>query len=225
MVDYWDEAAFGPFVSDSDRLPRDVIQVLTDAFMVTIRPSGTEPKLKFYCQLLPNGGEPAGSGHDLLAAVRARADAAARQVYADLLARIGASLDTAGLMLPDIVDLDRKLAFQTTTVPALRSALASGRFGRLDALLAWLRGEIAAMTPGTDPLPAAKGSIAHLAERWRAELPDAAAARRAVGVGALVSAGPALARRGRAAGRARDPPRELGCRATARPLACSPRSL
>jgi hypothetical protein len=102
--------------------------------------------------------------------VRERADAAARQVYADLLARIGARLDTPALLLPDLVDLDRKLAFQTSTVPALRAALAGGRFDRHDALLVWLRGEIAAMTPGTDALPAAKASLAHLTGRWRDEL-------------------------------------------------------
>ncbi len=52
VIDYWEESLFGPFVSESDRLPRNVIQVRTEAFIVTIRPSGTEPKLK----LIPSPG-------------------------------------------------------------------------------------------------------------------------------------------------------------------------
>ncbi len=169
MVDYWDQQAFGPFVSETDRLPRNVLQLFTDSFVITIRPSGTEPKLKLYCQLLPQA-EPSGTrGVELLAEVRAKADAVARRIYNELLARIELSLTEASLLLPDIIDLDTKLGFEGHTVPALRAGLEDDSHDRLEALLDWLRGEVAAMTPGSDPLPALKGPVAHLCARWAGE--------------------------------------------------------
>ena len=150
-----------------------MLQFQTEAFVATIRPSGTEPKLKLYLQLLPASDGPAVRGRALLSALRARASEVARQIYADLLARIDMRLDAAALLLPDIIDLERKLEFQERTVPALRAALRDRRFESLDALLAWLRGEVAAMTPGSDALPALKEPIAHLCEVWADALPDA----------------------------------------------------
>jgi len=173
MLDYWDEKEFGPFVSASDRLPRDVVQLQTEAFVATIRPSGTEPKLKFYLQLLPGEEKAPARGPELLTAVRARAAEVARQIYGDLLSRIDVRLDAAALLLPDIIDLERKLEFQEKTVPALRSALIDGRLRTLDALLDWLRGEVAAMTPGSDALPALKEPIAFLCDAWAESLRDA----------------------------------------------------
>lgn len=173
VLDFWDEAEFGPFLSASDRLPRDVVQLQTEAFVATVRPSGTEPKLKFYLQLLPGPTPLAARGPALLAEVRARASQVAREIYADLLARIDLQLDDAALLLPDIIDLERKLEFQQRSVPALRDALAAGRFADLDALLAWLRGEVAAMTPGSDALPALKQPLAYLCESWADALRDA----------------------------------------------------
>ena len=170
VLDFWDEQAFGPFVSDSDRMPRNVIQVQTEGFVVTIRPSGTEPKLKLYCQLLPDPDVPAARGHELLHAVRERADEVARQIYGDLLGRIGATLGTPALLLPDIVDLDRKIEFEEKTIGALRDGLAHGSHADLGALLGWLGDEVSAMTPGTDALPAVKTPVAWLAKQWREEL-------------------------------------------------------
>lgn len=172
IVDYWDQnlETFGPFVSETDKLPRNVVQITTEAFIVTVRPSGTEPKLKFYCQLLPHGEPSPARGMELLKEVRAKAEPIARSVYQELLARIGLSLGEAGLLLPDIVDLDRKQNFEQQTVPQLREALAQGRFASPDDLLAWLRKEAAAMTPGADPLPALKAPLAYLCDRWAGEL-------------------------------------------------------
>lgn len=168
FVDYRDEEAFGAFKSETDKSPRNVLQLFCDTFVITIRPSGTEPKLKLYCQLLPFGEPSAARGTELLAEVRQKADATARQIYGDLLAIIDESLDEASLMLPDIIDLDRKLHFEQKTVPELHKRLAANDFSDLSALLDWLRGEAAAMTPGSDPLPALQASMAHICDGWAA---------------------------------------------------------
>ncbi len=172
VVDYWNEQLFGPFVSDTDRLPRNVVQIFTDAFVITVRPSGTEPKLKLYCQLLSHGESPRTRGAELLREVRIKADRIARQVYNELLACVGLSLDEAGLLLPDIIDLDRKRDFEQRTVGQLREALANGTFSHLNDLLGWLRTEVAAMIPGADPLPALKAPVAYLCTQWAKELPS-----------------------------------------------------
>jgi phosphoglucomutase/phosphomannomutase len=166
VVDYWDQESFGPFVSESDKLPRNVLQIFTDAFIITVRPSGTEPKLKFYCQLLPSGEPSTARGMELLRQARETAHRAARLVYNDLLARIGLSLGDAGLLLPDIVDLDLMQQFERETVPRLEEKLFRGGFHSLEELLAWLRAEAATMTPGADPLPALKAPLAYLCGQW-----------------------------------------------------------
>jgi hypothetical protein len=169
MVDFSDQNAFGPFVSETDKLPRKVLQLFTRDFVITIRPSGTEPKLKFYCQLLPSEKPSSAKGVELLNEARAKADVISLKIYNDLLGIIGLSLSEAALMLPDIVDLDRKQEFDRETVPKLHEALRKGTFAKLDDALAWLREQTAAMTPGANPLPALKAPIAHLCKQWTAE--------------------------------------------------------
>ena len=170
MIDYWNEARFGPFVSETDKLPRNVLQIVTDGGVTIIRPSGTEPKLKFYCQLLPHGAETDLCGSALLETVRTRAEAVAGQVYNELLARLDCRLSEAGLLLSDIIDLAHKRTFDTTTIPQLRQALLCGSLPSLDKILAWLREKTADMTPGADPLPALKAPLAMLCEQWRNEI-------------------------------------------------------
>lgn len=169
FVDYQDPERFGPITCDTDRLPRNVLQAFTDHFVITVRPSGTEPKLKLYCQLLPDGEGLDGAGTELLEQVRGKADQVARRLYNELLACIGVRLDEAALKLPDIIDLESKQRFAAETAPRLREVLAQGRFARLDDLLGWLRQEAAAMTPAADPLPALKPSLASLCRDWRGE--------------------------------------------------------
>ena len=164
VVDYSDEQAFGPFSSESERLPRDVVQILTDGFQVAVRPSGTEPKLKFYCQLLPDSTSGLGAqrGSALLHALSAAAESVARCVYGELLARIGLSLGEAALLLPDMIDLDGKIEFEQQVVPRLYAALSAGRFARLEDLLVWLREQVATLLPGVDLLPGLKAPVAFL---------------------------------------------------------------
>lgn len=171
-VDYWDTEAFGPFVSNTDRLPRDVFQIFTDSFIITVRPSGTEPKLKFYCQLLPQGAITTSKGTALLQEIREKAEQAAAKVYNELLQRIDATLNDAALLLPDIVDLGLKQHFDTETVPKLHDAIEQKVFNDLDDFFVWLRKETAAMFPGTDPLPALKAPTAYLCQHWAEEFSD-----------------------------------------------------
>ena len=166
VVDYWDEEAFGPFLSETDRLPRNLVQLFTETFIITVRPSGTEPKLKFYCQLLPGRGGSTASGVELLQQLRVEAEGVARQVYRDLLSRIDLALEESGLLLPDIIELGQKLKFDQETVPQLHRSLSAGTFADLQSLLSWLVDESAAMTPGADPLPALKAPLRHLCRNW-----------------------------------------------------------
>jgi phosphoglucomutase/phosphomannomutase len=164
IADYWDERAFGPMKSESDRASRDVIQIFTSRFIVTVRPSGTEPKLKYYCQLLPGAAPLAETGAELIDALRASCDAAARPLYNALLTPLGLTLGPAALLLPDVIDLDRKLELDGETFPELLRRLREGTFGDLDAVLGWLRQAAAHAMPGADVLPALKQPLAAACE-------------------------------------------------------------
>ncbi len=170
VVDYWDQDMFGPFLSETEKLPRNVVQFFLDSYVVTIRPSGTEPKLKLYCQLLPHEDTPTGKGRELLRKLREKTEVFAKAFYNDLLNRIELSLDEAALLLPDIIDLDNKIHFQEHTLIELKQALEAGRFNTLDSLLAWLETEVAPMTPGANPLPAIKAPIAYVTAQWAGKL-------------------------------------------------------
>jgi hypothetical protein len=99
-----------------------------------------------------------------------RAERVALLVYGQLLARINIHLDEPALMLPDIVDLERKKEFQASTVPALYAALTSGKFAHLDQVLGWLKEQASLMTPGADPLPALKAPLSYLCRKWEKDI-------------------------------------------------------
>jgi len=171
VVDYLDQERFGPFLSDTDRLPRNVIQIKTPELVLTIRPSGTEPKVKFYCQILPSKSARHESvGPQLLEQIRASATSLAAIVYNNLLALIGVHLSPEVLQLPDIVDLEQKQLFQETTAPKLKKRLESPQWDQLESMLAWLTERTAQMTPGSDPLPAIRQTVAAYCRSWQTEL-------------------------------------------------------
>jgi len=169
VSDHWDQETFGPFVSETDKLPRNLIQYEFDSFVITVRPSGTEPKLKLYCQVLPDAELSEARGMERLSAATAKAEKLAVLVYKELLRRIDVDLEEPALLLPDIVDLEQKQQFQRHTVPRLHSAITGGSFSNVRECLEWLHKEVAAMTPGADPLPALKAPLALLAGQWARE--------------------------------------------------------
>ena len=171
VIDYLDQQRFGPFLSDTDRMPRNVIQIKTPGLVVTIRPSGTEPKVKFYCQMLPSkNARQETVGPEILQQIRATATAVAAIVYNDLLAVIGVHLSPEVLQLPDIVDLEQKKLFQETTASELKKRLESPQWDQLESMLAWLTERTAQMTPGSDPLPAIRQTVAAYCRSWQPEL-------------------------------------------------------
>jgi phosphoglucomutase/phosphomannomutase len=164
--DHWDTGRFGPFLSETDRAARNLIEFECGGFRLVVRPSGTEPKAKLYCEIMAADGRPADRGRALVTATRQRADHLARVAYGDLLARVGASLGEPALLLPDIVDLDWKLQFEGRTLPRVKAMIEAGAFDDLDDVLAWLRADLAQMTPGTDPLPAVRSAMALASRAW-----------------------------------------------------------
>ncbi|MDA1276283.1 MAG: hypothetical protein O2960_19885 [Verrucomicrobia bacterium] len=170
IVDYWDETQCGPFKSETDKLPRNVFQFSTDNCIVTVRPSGTEPKIKIYCHLLPHEQLPGVTGLALFQKLREESERLCRLVYSDLLERAGLPrLDHPALLLPDIVAFEVKESFQRLTVPQLQDGLSGGRWTSLAELHDWLRQQTALMTPGADPLPALKAPVMHLCHEWSGE--------------------------------------------------------
>lgn len=162
IKDYWDQDAFGKFVSESDKLPRNVIQYTLDSHIITVRPSGTEPKLKIYCQFLPGQESSPTKGLALMQAARQKSNLMVRGVYGELLQRIGITTGPISLLLPDIIDTARKETFENEIVPQLITVVDSGRFNSSSEVLDWLRSRVEDMLPGTDVLPGLKATISFL---------------------------------------------------------------
>ncbi len=136
---------FGPLVSESERLPRNVIQLQTGRLRGHRASVGHGAQAEV---LLPAvaGSRAARPARGRAAASCCRrsaqeAEAAARTIYNDLLAPLGVKLGEVGLALTDLIELDRKQEFERDTLPRLRQAIAGGQLGDLDQLVAWLRAE------------------------------------------------------------------------------------
>ena len=169
VIDFWDEEKFGPFKGYTDQMSRNSIQFVTDDFIIAIRPSGTEPKLKVYCQLLPPKDLGPVKGKETLAALKKAANRIANLSYNEVLAIIGQKLGDVALLLPDIIDLSQKVRFEREILPALHGILIAEEPMSFEECLDWLRKEAAAMVPGANALPALKGAVAHQCRKWLKE--------------------------------------------------------
>jgi hypothetical protein len=167
-TDYWDPDAFGQLISETDRLSRNVVSFETPDFTVTVRPSNTEPKLKFYVQAEPAQEHEHLEGSALVLAANEHAAALAEDIYSALLARLGLELGHAALALPDVLPLPQKLAFEQTIVPELKERLHDE--SDTASISQWLEQACGAMTPGASPLPALRVPLTRLLDEWRDSL-------------------------------------------------------
>jgi phosphoglucomutase/phosphomannomutase len=138
----------GPLRSDTERLSRNFLVYELDRAQVVVRPSGTEPKAKIYV--------------DLEGATPAEARALAAQISVDCIGRLGVTLSTSASLLPDYVDLDLRVAFDTKFRLELEAALPDFASNEQPQQLHWLRERLAPYGSGSDPLAAASQAVSHL---------------------------------------------------------------
>jgi phosphoglucomutase/phosphomannomutase len=138
VINYWDEDERGKIRSQTEREARNILVFEFAGGRVTLRPSGTEPKLKFYVQTAqPADGRSA----------QAWADELSDLVYGDILRVLGHELAPEFAALPDVIALDSKLAMQDSVVPGLRQLLLDeGRDPEFAA--AWLKERVGELVPG-----------------------------------------------------------------------------
>jgi hypothetical protein len=120
---------------------------------ITFRPSGTEPKLKFYVQT--TGGADAQS----------EAEEIGETVYEELTRMMGRDLQTAFAALPDVISLDSKVELQDKVLPELRRLLAAadqepGFIGD------WLTQRVNALIVGESALDIVAPALRVTAKTW-----------------------------------------------------------
>lgn len=136
-VDYWDERLYGPIRCGTDRASRNVMALYFDhGLKVTVRPSGTEPKLKIYVEAGGQGSAESRPEIDQMAAE------ATRQSVEYLLDAIGVQLPREALALSQLVSVENRIDFAQRVLPELRAKLDEG--ASVSALDGWLDTRLAA---------------------------------------------------------------------------------
>ena len=139
---------FGEIRSDTERLSRNLLVYDLEYAQIVIRPSGTEPKAKIYVDL--EGGRLPGAP-DRREVARLARNLAAR-VMEECIARIGFRLSESAGLLPDYVDLDLKVDFDSGFRPALLAAAVALSRRSEDDQVQWLKERLDPYGAGADPL-------------------------------------------------------------------------
>lgn len=162
ITDRRDTAQFGPSKSGTDWEARNLLSFWFADGRISFRPSGTEPKLKFYVQAKASAEHPAAQEY---------AEDVAAKVFQYLLGVIGevydkVSLDDAFVALPDVIALDTKVRLQDEVAPRLRELVSGDDFeaeftARLFAEL------VGAYVPGESSWRATEPAFRAAARSWR----------------------------------------------------------
>jgi hypothetical protein len=160
-VDYWDEKAFGGIRSETDRSSRNFVRLeYAPNLHVSVRPSGTEPKIKFYVEQIFDPS-PGWSGEGF-AKTRREMDDATQRVTLSLVDRVlrlaDIELSGAALLLSSLVSLDNRLDFANHFLPEMEARLRSAGAADANQLGAWIDERLKAY--GTDPRYLVKAGVA-----------------------------------------------------------------
>jgi phosphoglucomutase len=152
VIDYWNETEFGKIRSETDRSSRNFVRLhYGEGVHISVRPSGTEPKIKFYLEQLfyPS---PSWTG-DGFAAARRLMDDSTRQLTLALvdqvLRLVDIELPRPALFVSPLVSLDNRVDFAEHFLPELEKRLNSSSKGDLEKLTAWADERLKPY--GTDP--------------------------------------------------------------------------
>jgi phosphoglucomutase len=145
--DHWDLSIFPDFTSATDREARNILVYSFEGGRITFRPSGTEPKLKFYVQTTPEVPHPEPPQH--------AAEAIAAKIYGETAARVGSPLSHAAVLLPDVLAVEAKVRFDAGVAALLGSLDEVGP----EEAWAGLRSVLADLVPGLDPVGPARTAL------------------------------------------------------------------
>lgn len=93
-----------------EQASRNVLELISEHYRMVVRPSGTEAKLKYYFDYTDAPREQRAS--ERFAGLEAAVTADCAAVYADLARRAGYELSAAALLLPDVMPVQQKAAYQ-----------------------------------------------------------------------------------------------------------------
>jgi phosphoglucomutase len=163
MRDRRDPADGGEKKSDTDWEARNLLIFSFAKGRISFRPSGTEPKLKFYVQT--NGADVGGDAQEY-------ADGVSARVYQDVLCILSkvhkkVELDDAFASLPDVIPLDAKVELQSVVAARLHTRVTKDDF-RVEETARWLDERVGSLVQGESAWEVTESALRSVAAEWGA---------------------------------------------------------